>query len=534
MRNGWPLLQSAAGLAEVMTGVLIGGTAETIFIAMGVAMITITPVRRFFHGRYREDRSSPAHLRAGACQRPGAGAGSCSSAGGPGPCTCLISLRPGAYAGGGLVIQGRQAGKSQLLQAVSAMQARYGGFALTQWQAAALAAFDSFCSGQPGFTLCYEDGSAGPVPHPETGDSPGPGSATIKSGLAVSGPMRIRLYTGPPAAPPPGSVVSGAGYTSGGKTVAKQPQQPGKPQPAPGAQGLFQVVPSQPKGGSLYNRGMAGFDGFEIQPAGDLVVPDVFGTVRGYRWWSMSAPPLHESPAHADRVWPSRVLQGTRDLWLPGENVAKCLANGAHDPSLIPLENCGCGFWAYWRLQSHDIGAGSLPVCGVVEGYGAVLIGEKGFRAAKARIVALHLPFTIMPADYVPHDPEREYGSHNPWWNHPKFTGKVHHIGYPAPLGSQVPPQPPPVPELDAASAEERAGAAQARADAAEAWMAVIGDRLATLYPDAQVFETRQAMEKTFPPDLSYIPDRQVRCAGCDLTFPAKSDHFVKCVPQRR
>lgn len=47
--------------------------------------------------------------------------------------------------------------------------------------------------------------------------------------------------------------------------------------------------------------------------------------------------------------------------------------------------NCECGFWAY----DEDGFTAHGPVTGVIEAYGKVTIGTKGFRAEKARIVAL-------------------------------------------------------------------------------------------------------------------------------------------------
>jgi hypothetical protein len=256
---------------------------------------------------------------------------------------------------------------------------------------------------------------------------------------------------------------------------------------------------------------MPGFDGKGALPEPGEI-PDVLGTVRGYRWWTLPAPPLWDNPARSGPSWQPGLLRGMQAFWEPGENTAACRAGTAsnHPDADIPVESCGCGFWAYWKPQPHDLSRSALPVFGVVEGYGAVLLGTKGFRAARARIVALHLPFTIMPEDYARAEVARaaigdgggyprQYGSHNPWWNHPKFTGKVVHVpgGPPPPTedtGLNLPPAPEPSPEMQ-----------QALADAAEAWMAVIGDRLATTYPDATVYETLNALQKEYPPDLSYV-----------------------------
>jgi hypothetical protein len=115
---------------------------------------------------------------------------------------------------------------------------------------------------------------------------------------------------------------------------------------------------------------------------GDLAV----GTVTGLRWWDLS---------EDDR------LHGSRGPWDPGENIAVCLRYGnwrnvphqaAHE---APDEDCDCGFWGYWQRNAAPEVGGSHPVLGVVEGYGTTLIGDLGFRCAKARIVALHCEFTV-------------------------------------------------------------------------------------------------------------------------------------------
>lgn len=54
------------------------------------------------------------------------------------------------------------------------------------------------------------------------------------------------------------------------------------------------------------------------------------------------------------------------------------------------LDRCDHGFWAFYAPSAQYTSAGT--VYGVVEGYGEVIIGTKGFRASKARIVALSLP----------------------------------------------------------------------------------------------------------------------------------------------
>jgi hypothetical protein len=133
--------------------------------------------------------------------------------------------------------------------------------------------------------------------------------------------------------------------------------------------------------------------------------PLALGSVYGVRWWSL------------DRTG---LLRGVKAVWLPEENVADCIngsmmsptarsfrdwARGAgpselprelHQDGLppvheTPVEQCTCGFYAFWEAEPPPVG-GHFPVAGVVEGYGRTVIGNRGFRCQRARIVALHVP----------------------------------------------------------------------------------------------------------------------------------------------
>lgn len=66
------------------------------------------------------------------------------------------------------------------------------------------------------------------------------------------------------------------------------------------------------------------------------------------------------------------------------------------NPHPVPGPNgqCGCGFWAYWTPQhANSVFSPSRPVMGLVEGYGKTRIGDRGFRAEKARIIAVCVMF---------------------------------------------------------------------------------------------------------------------------------------------
>lgn len=169
--------------------------------------------------------------------------------------------------------------------------------------------------------------------------------------------------------------------------------------------------------------GLTGF-GEEGAPADwDLSIGEIYG----YRWWKikvparfagyMEAPDLPLSPA-------TRLVGANDRSWETGRAEAVCTANLyyfpvptwaellddkpvlEHEPPEVRVA-CGCGFWAYFN-QASDVASHfsrlssgkpskrddyvELPVFGVVKGSGRVVVGEKGFRAQYAEIVALCIP----------------------------------------------------------------------------------------------------------------------------------------------
>lgn len=78
-----------------------------------------------------------------------------------------------------------------------------------------------------------------------------------------------------------------------------------------------------------------------------------------------------------------------RAVFRPGENVAVCVERSR--PHQIATVNCGCGFYAYFDGGANPYHRDEC-VEGLVEGYGVCSVGERGFRAEKARLVALVLP----------------------------------------------------------------------------------------------------------------------------------------------
>lgn len=88
-------------------------------------------------------------------------------------------------------------------------------------------------------------------------------------------------------------------------------------------------------------------------------------------------------------------------VWRPGENDAECRAYDSAsafirdepDRKCPGLADCKHGFYGYYDGSDdyHESGM----ISGVIEGYGEAVIGSRGFRSMKARIVALHIPAEV-------------------------------------------------------------------------------------------------------------------------------------------
>lgn len=132
-------------------------------------------------------------------------------------------------------------------------------------------------------------------------------------------------------------------------------------------------------------------------------------------------------------------------VWRPGENVAECRRSRrtpqcakAHDdmismfayhgakprmpagwphtpqcfdstPCLGLEPNCECGFYAFYN-GANDYRQSSR-VSAVIEGYGRTVVGTRGFRAEKAKIVALCLPGLAVKATSAAAKPKKS------WWD---------------------------------------------------------------------------------------------------------------------
>lgn len=228
------------------------------------------------------------------------------------------------------------------------------------------------------------------------------------------------------------------------------------------------VMPPVPQSRNV-GSGMTGF-----AESGQQDFEFALGRVLGLRQWTLRGPDFRGDPLRADDDgWPVVLLTGaTGYSWADGVLEAQC-GNGRSHP--VPTGDdggvdfsysggrCGCGFWAYWGTSelagnSSFASSGGLPVIGVIEGHGRVLLGERGFRSQRARITALAPAFTVQAEAQLP------------------FTD---------PRGGAYVQE-----KLD----EERESVLRRAQQHADAWMAVIQDRLSRMYPSAQVYATAAGM----------------------------------------
>lgn len=217
----------------------------------------------------------------------------------------------------------------------------------------------------------------------------------------------------------------------------------------------------------------SGMKGFTGEP--ELAI----GSVQGYRWWKMY---LHKQEALTG------AYGGT---WTPGKDVyeAGCSATrfsvgGSHT---VPDPNCGCGYWCYWKPDSVESVMGADKVGaffqGVVEGFGVVLIGDKGFRCAKAKLKGLALDTDNLRKQM--NESRNSRMVRTPWGKvdfqtegaaetHAAITGRTYRDNTPVPE------------DLITAAAAE------------------IENNLEELYPQAKVFSSLSTMHTYFGLDKNY------------------------------
>lgn len=144
------------------------------------------------------------------------------------------------------------------------------------------------------------------------------------------------------------------------------------------------------------------YPSYPASPPGDFnSLGFAIGQVRGARTWRANEKGWLEGPVY-------------KQTWTQGENTALCrIPSRAEEddegnkfyvppPKREHMPQCRCGFYGYYDNSNdyyrpdYERVFGRNYVAGMIEGYGEVLIGERGFRVTKARIVAIHFPATFV------------------------------------------------------------------------------------------------------------------------------------------
>ena len=113
-------------------------------------------------------------------------------------------------------------------------------------------------------------------------------------------------------------------------------------------------------------------------PAPRQGVALVPGELRGFRQFELRADGLYPLVRSGSGPWDGN-LEG-----------ARCAAGADHSP---PGLDCRCGLYGWYLPGSATVSLG--PVSAVIAARGRCVLGERGFRAAQARIEAVALPAAV-------------------------------------------------------------------------------------------------------------------------------------------
>lgn len=125
---------------------------------------------------------------------------------------------------------------------------------------------------------------------------------------------------------------------------------------------------------------------------GDAGRPLVPGSLRGYRTWQ----PASRHERATDGMLPMTSVTRPHVVWSPSL-CARCVPLDAGCPSpgprtlpadhRAPQPGCNCGIYGWYGPE--DTGMLDARVFGAIEASGLILMGERGFRAERARITAV-------------------------------------------------------------------------------------------------------------------------------------------------
>lgn len=104
----------------------------------------------------------------------------------------------------------------------------------------------------------------------------------------------------------------------------------------------------------------------------------VAGELRGYRQFDMRGDGLYPLVHSGSGPWDGRLTE------------ARCAAGSDH---ASPAADCRCGLYAWYLPGSATVSLG--PASAVVAARGRCILGDRGFRAAQARVEAVTLPVPV-------------------------------------------------------------------------------------------------------------------------------------------
>jgi hypothetical protein len=102
------------------------------------------------------------------------------------------------------------------------------------------------------------------------------------------------------------------------------------------------------------------------------------GELRGYRQFMLGPDGLYPLVHPATGPWDGQVHR------------ARCATGADHAP---PARECRCGLYAWYLPGSATVALG--PASAVVAARGRCILGDRGFRAAEARVEAVALPLAV-------------------------------------------------------------------------------------------------------------------------------------------
>lgn len=116
--------------------------------------------------------------------------------------------------------------------------------------------------------------------------------------------------------------------------------------------------------------------------------PLVAGSILGTRHFNLTTTGILRGPTSTYHWYPGENIAEHVDYWWSMPNFF--MEGNPRDPNhKIAQRNCRCGFYAYYDYRNSDYGRSGGNVPAIIEAYGRVSVGPLGFRAEKAKIIAV-------------------------------------------------------------------------------------------------------------------------------------------------